>query len=87
MNPSQLAFADELLEPDEGRVILQEMPYHEDAIVLLRDIFELMGIGQAQRQRLLHEHVLAREKGLARQGKVHLGGSGDGHGVDVLSFY
>ena len=57
--PPQLAFADELLEPDEGGVVLQEMPHHEDALLLLRDSFKLMGIREAERKGLLHEHVLA----------------------------
>ena len=60
-------------------MVEQQVADHEDALALGRQVHEVLRVGDAQRQRLLDEHVLAGQEQGARE-RVMMDGGGRDHG-------
>nr|WP_254126842.1 hypothetical protein [Aquihabitans sp. G128] len=73
----------ELLELQERRVVLQQVPHHQGAPGGGGRSHDRLGVGHRERQRLLHEDVLAGLERLDGQPGVVHRGRGDDQGVDL----
>ncbi len=76
-----VALVHERLQPSDPRVVLEDVPHHEDAPPLLRQGDEPRAFARGERQRLLHEDVLAGLEGAPRDREVRLGRRGNHDGV------
>ena len=56
---AERAFGDQLPDFVDGRAVEERVARHKHPLVRLRDLDQVLGLGQCARQRLLHEHVLA----------------------------
>lgn len=81
IDPAQLARGGHVLEPDKGRVVLEQMADHEHEPALLGQGDELLGVGLVQNQGLLHIDVASGQQGLTGQGVVGLGRGGHDHAL------
>jgi hypothetical protein len=67
---AELARVGDLLELDDSRVVLEEVPDHQDLAGRFGSGHDLLGVGCRLRDRLLDEAVLARFEHLDRQGRM-----------------
>ena len=65
-----LPFPEEPLDKLNRRLIEQEMTHHQDALVCLRQIHQLLGFARGERHRLLDEDVLPRPQAGGHQFEV-----------------
>src|SRR5215469_2433880 len=84
VDSSQGAIADELLQLDDGGMILEDVAHHQYSAVIRSYINQLRALGNVQREGFLDKDVLAREKRPLRHHIVMNGRGGKHDAVDVL---
>ncbi len=85
VDTAQLARVDHVLEFDEGRMVVQKVPHHEDEFLFPGERDEFLAMAFIKDQRLFHIGVLAGRKRLAGYGIVGLGRGGDDDALDVIT--
>ncbi len=82
LNEPQPALPEQRSQRQEGRMVLHEMAHHQPPIEPLRQHAQLFGLVQMKRERLFHEHVLARLEGPLGERVVERRRGGDRDGID-----
>ncbi len=85
VDPPQFPGRGKFLELDEGRVVLQQVPHHQDPAAFFGDFDQLLAFRFVQNERFFHIDVLAGQKGFARQEKMRFRRGGDHHTLDVVT--
>lgn len=80
---AELAIVDQRLQHLERRMEAQHMADHEHAAIVLCRLHRALGVGDRQRDRLLHQHVLAACHGAHGGVGVELRGQRHDDGIDV----
>ena len=76
MDLAQVSGVHELLELEDGGMVLEDVAHHEDPFAAAGRLHELLRLPDLQGEGLLHEHVLARLERLPRQLVMEDGGAG-----------
>ena len=71
------------LEFLDGRMILEDMPHHQDAALLLRQIHQLLAFRHFQGQGFFHKDIFAGQQSRFGQGIMGNAGGGDGHRLNL----
>ena len=82
MKPAEFALAHQAPELEESGMVLKQMSDHQASVEPFGQFAQLLGLTNVERERLLHEDVLARPERLPGEAIMERGGSGDGDGVD-----
>ncbi len=85
MEAPEPTFGHQLLQPEEGRMVLEEMSHHDQAAVGLGGPADPLGILNFEREGLLDEKMLSCFKRLKRQRCVRFRGRRQHHPVNVVS--
>ena len=83
VEPAELLAADHLLEARDDRVVLEQVPDHQHALVRRGERDQLLGVADLEREGLLDVDVLAGLQGHLREREVARRGRRDHHGLDV----
>ena len=79
---AELAFVDELAEPDDGRMVKQDVPDHEDQRSIFGQSYQGLAFVCEQGQRLFDVDVFVGFKTFSRDLAMSCGRRCDGHRVD-----
>src|SRR6266540_7495897 len=82
LNPPQFPAVYKFLELEDGRVIPEEMPDHQNPLSFARQIRQRSALRDRQAERLLHKHVFSSKKRLPHHSCMSFGWSRDRDGRD-----
>src|SRR5271163_1033914 len=80
---AELARFDDVAHLEHRRAVLEGVTYHQHAAVVARDADQLGSLRRRHRQRLFHQHRLARHQRLLGQRKMGADGSRDHQAFDL----
>ena len=84
LEAADLSGLDHFLEPDDGRMVMQDVPDKERLLPFRGQAYQRCAIPLGEGQRLFHEDMLAGLQGLFGNVKMQGGGRGDNYACNII---